>query len=80
MQDPDLVNNLVKTLLRFHEYSVALIADIEAMFYQVRIVGYCGTETTWDLWWPGGDLSKDPLPHRMKVHLSGTALSRSCSS
>jgi len=46
MQDPDLVNNLVKTLLRFHEYSVALIADIEAMFYQVRIVGYCGTETT----------------------------------
>jgi len=32
----DLVNNLQVTLLRFHNHSVSLIADIGAMFYHVR--------------------------------------------
>jgi len=33
MQGPDLVNNLVGTLLCSRKHSVALIADIEELFY-----------------------------------------------
>ena len=37
LQGPDLTNTLVGVLTRFREEPVALIADIEAMFYQVRV-------------------------------------------
>ncbi len=37
MQGPDLANNLVGILLRFREERIAFMADIEQMFYQVRI-------------------------------------------
>jgi hypothetical protein len=36
LQGPDLTNTLIGVLTRFREEPVALIADIEAMFYQVR--------------------------------------------
>ena len=35
---PDLLNNLVRLLLRFRENSIAITADIEAMFMQVGII------------------------------------------
>ena len=35
---PDLLNNLVGLLLRFRENSIAITADIEAMFMQVGII------------------------------------------
>ena len=38
LQGPDLINNLVGVLVRFRQDPVALIADIEAMFHQVRVV------------------------------------------
>ena len=34
---PDLVNKLMHVLLRFRNHEVALSADIEAMYYQVRV-------------------------------------------
>ena len=37
LQGPDLTNSLLDVLLRFREHSVAFTADIEAMFYQVRV-------------------------------------------
>ena len=37
MQGPDLVNRLVGVLTRFRKYPVALVADIEAMFHQVKV-------------------------------------------
>lgn len=37
LQGPDLTNTLIGVLLRFHEESVAVMADIESMFYQVRV-------------------------------------------
>ena len=37
LQGPDLTNNLIGVLCRFRQYPVALMADIEAMFHQVRV-------------------------------------------
>lgn len=38
LHGPDLINNLVGILMRFRQDQVALIADIEAMFHQVRML------------------------------------------
>nr|CAB3263156.1 uncharacterized protein LOC104265735 [Phallusia mammillata] len=77
MQGPDFVNSLVGVLLRFRKEPIALVADIEAMFYQVRVAPR-DRDCLRFLWWAGGDLSKAPTPHRMKVHLFGAASSPSC--
>ena len=37
VQGPDLTNNLLGILLRFREYRIALVADIEGMFNQVKV-------------------------------------------
>ena len=35
---PDLTNNLVGVLIRFREEETAFIADVEAMFHQVKVL------------------------------------------
>ena len=35
--DPDLLKSLVGVLLRFQNHKIALVEDVEAMFYQVRV-------------------------------------------
>ena len=35
---PDLLNSLVGVIMRFRLHAVAMIADIEAMFFQVRVI------------------------------------------
>ena len=37
MKGPNLVNSLVGVLLRFRKHPVAVVADIESMFHQVRV-------------------------------------------
>ena len=37
LQGPDLMNSIVGVLMRFRQELVALIADIEAMFHQVKV-------------------------------------------
>ena len=37
LQGPDLNNKLISVLLRFRQYQYALMADVEAMYLQVRI-------------------------------------------
>ena len=77
LQGPDLTNDLLDVLLRFREEQVAFTADIEAMFYQVKV-----PEEDRDflrfLWWPDGDLSSSPATYRMTVHLFGACSSPSC--
>ena len=77
MKGPDLVNQLVGVLLHFCKEQIAIVSDIEGMFHQVR----CAPENR-DclrfLWWTWGDLSKEPLPFRMTVHLFGAKSLSSC--
>ncbi|CAH8494135.1 unnamed protein product [Schistosoma mattheei] len=74
---PDLVNNLVDVFTRFRQRPVGLTADIEAMFHQV-IVPPHDRDVLRYLWWPGGDLEKEPGIYRMKVHLFGATSSPCC--
>ena len=37
LQGPDLTSTLIGVLTRFRQNSVALLADIKAVFYQVRV-------------------------------------------
>ena len=77
LQGPDLTNTLVGVLTRFREEPIALTADIEKMFYQVRVPS-TDCDALRFLWWPKGDLSKDPEEYEMRVHLFGGASSPSC--
>ena len=77
LQGPDLTNSLVGVLTRFREEPVALIADIEAMFYQVRVPP-SDCDALRFLWWPEGNLCEEPVEYEMRVHLFGGASSPSC--
>jgi len=77
LQGPDYNNNLVGVLMRFREDKVALMADIEAMFHQVK-VSPNDSDALRFLWWPNGDLDITPKVYRMVVHLFGATSSPSC--
>ena len=53
------------------------MADIEAMFHQVR-VDQRDQDVLRFLWWPQGDLDRAPATYRMTVHLFGGTWSPSC--
>ena len=78
LQGSDLANNLIGVLCRFRQYPVALMADIEAMFHQVR-VNLEDVNALRFLWWPNGDLSLQLVDYQMLVHLFGGVWSPSCS-
>ena len=64
-------------LLRFREEAVALMADVEAMFHQVRVCAD-DIDVLRFLWFPNNDLSQEPEEHQMLVHLFGGVWSPSC--
>lgn len=53
------------------------MADIESMFSQVRVPAPQSDMLRY-LWWPEGDLLKEPQEYRMKVHVFGAISSLSC--
>lgn len=77
LQGPDLTNPLVGVLIRFRQELVAMTADIEAMFHQVY-VDPPDRDALRFLWWPEGDLQKEPEKYRMVKHLFGVTSSPSC--
>ncbi|TWW61438.1 hypothetical protein D4764_04G0000850 [Takifugu flavidus] len=79
MQGPDLTNTLIGALMRFREEPIAMMADIESMFYQVRVPG-TDADLLRFLWWPNGDLSAPVKDYRMVVHLFGATSSPSVAS
>lgn len=76
-QGPDLTNNLIGVLLRFREEKVAFSADIEKMFYQVK-VPEADRDFLRFLWFPNDDLTAEPVQYRLKVHVFGARSSPSC--
>ena len=77
LQGPDMTNTLIGVLTRFRQERTAIIADIESMFYQVR-VRPDDSDVLRFLWWPGNDLQRRPEEYQMTVHLFGAVSSPSC--
>ena len=77
LQGPDLTNQLVGVLLRFRMDYVPIMADIEAMFYQVRIPEEQRSYLRF-LWWDDGDTKNEPSEYEMCVHTFGAISSPSC--
>lgn len=73
LQGPDLINNLAGVLIRFRQEKVALIADVQAMFHQVRVTPD-DCDALRFLWW-SGDMERPPEDHQMLVHIFGATSS-----
>ena len=71
---PDLSSSLIGVLVRFRQERVAFMADLECMFYQVR-VPVSQRDLLRFLWWPQGDVSKDLVECRMHTHIFGASSS-----
>ena len=71
---PDLTNNLIGILLRFRQEPVAMMADPECMFYQVR-VPHSEHNLLHFLWLPNGDPSRDGIECCMRTHICGATSS-----
>ena len=79
LQGPDLTNSLLGVLTRFRQEAVAVIADIKAMYHQVKVAKQ-DIDFLRFLWWSNGDLTQPLTEHRMTVHLFGAISSPSCAS
>ena len=77
LQGPDMINLLAGVLLRFRKEHVAIMADIEAMFYQVLIPEPQRSFFRF-FWWEDGNLDAEPLEYEMCVHLFGAVSSGGC--
>ena len=59
LQGPDLLSRLSGVLTRFRLKPIALVADIEVMFHQVKVSPEDRSALQF-LWWPDGDVDKRP--------------------
>ena len=78
LKGQDLMNDLLEVLLRFRREEIAVVADIEAMFHQVRMLE-SDRDVLRFLWWEKGDIGKSPKEYRMCVHLFGATSLPCCS-
>ena len=76
-QGPVLTNSLVGVLTRFRKNNIALVADIEQLFHQVKVKSD-DCDALRFLWWPNGNLAKTPEIYQMVVHLFGATSSPCC--
>ena len=73
---PDLTNPIVVILTRFRQGEVAFIADIESMYYQVRVPEYQQTLIKF-LWLENQNIEEEPADFAVCFHVFGV-LSASC--
>ena len=78
LSGPDLTNQLVGVLLRFRVGPVAFIADIQAMFFQLKVPEKQRSFLRF-VWWNEGNLDSEITDHEMCVHLFGAVSSLSSS-
>ena len=77
MKGPDLAKSLVGVLTRCRKNKVSLVADVKAMFHQIKVDP--GDQNVLRfLWWNKGDLYKDSKVCKMVVHPFGATSSTSC--
>ncbi|XP_042211558.1 uncharacterized protein LOC121858966 [Homarus americanus] len=77
LQGPDFNNKLLGVLFRFRQGTTAIMADVEAMYHQIHVAPEHRDALRF-LWWENGDLSREPVTYRMKVHIFGGVWSPSC--
>ena len=77
LQGPDLTSNLLGVLTRFRQEKYAFMADIEKMFFQVRVRNEDQSFLRF-LWWPNGNLEQRAEEYCMTVHLFGAVSSPAC--
>ena len=69
---PDLTNNLLGILMRFRKEPVAIIGDVQKMFYSFYV-----QESHRDflrfLWYKDNDPSQNLIEYRMRVHVFGNS-------
>ena len=75
---PDLTNQLIGVLTRFRQEEVAIMADIEKMYFQI-INADDHRSLLRFLWWKDGDMSKEIIDHEICVHVFGGVSSGACS-
>lgn len=66
LQGPDLSNSLLGVILRFRQEPVAVMADIEGMFHQVKVAPE-DVDFLQFLWWPKVDIIQPLAEYRMLV-------------
>ncbi|KAH9580868.1 hypothetical protein MS3_00009365, partial [Schistosoma haematobium] len=76
-QGLDTTTELVYIFLRFRKESVAITADVEEMFMQVK-VPESDRGTLGFLWWQEGDLSREPPEFQTTSHPFGATSSPFC--
>ena len=76
LQGPDLANNLWGVLTRFRFEEVAFVADLEAMFYQIRVPSGDRRYLRF-LWWDENRLGGRVSEFQMTVHIFGAVSSPS---
>ena len=64
---PDLFNQLMRVLTRFRQEEVAVMADIEKMYFQILVADEHRSLLRF-LWWNYGDMSKEIIDNEMCVH------------
>ncbi|XP_077966575.1 uncharacterized protein LOC144420797 [Styela clava] len=74
MPGPDLVSSLIGVLTQFRKGRIALVADIEAMFHQIKVKKEDCNALRF-LWWPNGDISKKAELYSMERHIFGACSS-----
>ena len=74
---PDLLNSLVGILMRFRFGKVAIAADVEAMYHQVRVPKE-DAESLRFLWKEDIDVEGPPDVYQMLVHIFGAKDSSGC--
>ena len=74
IQGPDLLNSMITVLCKFREHPIAIMGDIENMFYRFKVKKEHRNYLRF-LWWKDGDLSQKPSTYRMTVHIFGATSS-----
>ena len=75
---PDLRNQIIGVLLQFQQERVAFMADIKAMFYQVRILPELRSYLKF-LWWKNSNNREEITDLEMCAHVFGGTSLPSCS-
>lgn len=75
----DLTSSFLGLITRFRKGPVVLIADITAMFHQVRVPIH-DVDLLRFICWQDGDHGQDLVVYRMVAHLFGATSSPSCAS